>query len=204
MDAYQKKARGDALLGCFAKEQQPRPYKKRLSEEQVKFLEMSFSLEKKLEPQRKVQLAYDLGLHPRQVAIWYQNKRARWKTQRLELDYNSMKLQMESVVTEKRRLEKEVARLSAELQCARELLKKNCGIELRGFDEECGSAVEGKSSEESGRKEEEDAGSSGGGGGSGAGGVKMENGAVSMEDLYACLVGFEGHPHGKLQFYDLF
>ncbi|PPD99295.1 hypothetical protein GOBAR_DD03696 [Gossypium barbadense] len=62
--------------------------KKRLKLEQVKALEKSFESGNKLEPQRKLQLAKALGLKPRQVAIWFQNRRARWKTKQLEKDYD--------------------------------------------------------------------------------------------------------------------
>lgn len=65
--------------------------KRRLTPEQVQFLEKNFELENKLEPERKVQLAKELGLHSRQVAIWFQNRRARCKTKQLEKDYESLK-----------------------------------------------------------------------------------------------------------------
>lgn len=65
--------------------------KRRLSSEQVQFLERSFEVENKLEPERKVQLAKELGLQPRQVAIWFQNRRARYKTKQLEKDYGTLK-----------------------------------------------------------------------------------------------------------------
>ncbi|XP_047342714.1 homeobox-leucine zipper protein ATHB-6-like [Impatiens glandulifera] len=65
--------------------------KRRLSVEQVKALEKSFEVENKLEPDRKVKLAQDLGLQPRQVAVWFQNRRARWKTKQLERDYGVLK-----------------------------------------------------------------------------------------------------------------
>jgi homeobox-leucine zipper protein len=65
--------------------------KRRLSLGQVKALERSFELENKLEPERKVKLAEELGLQPRQVAIWFQNRRARWKTKQLERDYGLLK-----------------------------------------------------------------------------------------------------------------
>ncbi|CAN1262370.1 Homeobox-leucine zipper protein HAT5 [Linum perenne] len=64
--------------------------KRRLSADQVKFLEKSFEVENKLEPERKTQLAKDLCLQPRQVAIWFQNRRARWKTKQLEHDYQTL------------------------------------------------------------------------------------------------------------------
>ncbi|XP_059624570.1 homeobox-leucine zipper protein ATHB-13-like [Cornus florida] len=71
--------------------------KKRLDTEQVKALEKSFELGNKLEPERKIQLARSLGLKPRQVAIWFQNRRARWKTKQLEKDYDFLKKQFEAL-----------------------------------------------------------------------------------------------------------
>ncbi|KAK6133694.1 hypothetical protein DH2020_032604 [Rehmannia glutinosa] len=69
-----------------------RPEKKRrLSPNQVQFLEKSFEIENKLEPDRKIQLAKEIGLQPRQVAIWFQNRRARYKTKVLEKEYDSLK-----------------------------------------------------------------------------------------------------------------
>jgi homeobox-leucine zipper protein len=65
--------------------------KRRLSLDQVKALEKNFELENKLEPERKVKLGEELGLEPRQVAIWFQNRRARWKTKQLERDYGVLK-----------------------------------------------------------------------------------------------------------------
>jgi homeobox-leucine zipper protein len=65
--------------------------KRRLSLDQVKALERNFELENKLEPERKVKLGEELGLQPRQVAIWFQNRRARRKTKQLERDYGVLK-----------------------------------------------------------------------------------------------------------------
>ena len=42
-----------------------------LSINQVKALEKNFELENKLEPEREVKLAQELGFQPRQVAIWF-------------------------------------------------------------------------------------------------------------------------------------
>ncbi|XP_060214517.1 homeobox-leucine zipper protein HAT5-like isoform X2 [Lycium barbarum] len=65
--------------------------KRRLLPNQVQFLEKSFEVDNKLEPERKVQLANELGLQPRQIAIWFQNRRARYKTKVLEKDYDVLK-----------------------------------------------------------------------------------------------------------------
>ena len=65
--------------------------KKRLTANQVQFLEKNFELENKFEPGRKLQLAKELGLQPRQVAIWFQNRRDRFKTKQLEKYYDSLK-----------------------------------------------------------------------------------------------------------------
>lgn len=65
--------------------------KRRFTDEQVKSLESIFENETKLEPKKKVQVARELGLQPRQVAIWFQNKRARYKSKQLEKDYNSLR-----------------------------------------------------------------------------------------------------------------
>lgn len=71
--------------------------KRRLSSEQVQFLERSFEVENKLEPDRKVKLAQELGLQPRQVAVWFQNRRARWKTKQLERDYGVLKANFDAL-----------------------------------------------------------------------------------------------------------
>ncbi|KAL6648724.1 hypothetical protein ACP70R_012948 [Stipagrostis hirtigluma subsp. patula] len=71
--------------------------KRRLNVEQVRTLEKNFELGNKLEPERKIQLARALGLQPRQVAIWFQNRRARWKTKQLEKDYDALKRQLDAV-----------------------------------------------------------------------------------------------------------
>lgn len=111
--------------------------KRRLSIEQVRSLEKSFEVENKLEPERKMQLARDLGLMPRQVAVWFQNRRARWKTKQLErnydvltADYNLLKTDYDAVLTEKKKLQMKVRSLiflSSKLDEARQ----SCRLNLR-------------------------------------------------------------------------
>ncbi|KAI4389245.1 hypothetical protein MLD38_001493 [Melastoma candidum] len=89
--------------------------KKRLSIEQVKALERSFETGNKLEPERKSQLARSLGLQPRQVAIWFQNRRARWKTKQLERDYEVLKRQVEVLRADNDALHAQNEKLHAEI-----------------------------------------------------------------------------------------
>ncbi|KAL3346115.1 hypothetical protein AABB24_024855 [Solanum stoloniferum] len=89
--------------------------KRKLSEEQVNFLEQSFEDEHKLESERKDKLAAELGLDPRQVAVWFQNRRARWKSKKLEEEYSKLKSEHDSNVVEKCRLETEVLKLKEQL-----------------------------------------------------------------------------------------
>ncbi|KAF5478627.1 hypothetical protein F2P56_005170 [Juglans regia] len=159
--------------------------KKRLNPDQVKLLERSFTSSNKLEPERKLQLANQLGVPPRQVAIWYQNKRARWKTQSLELDYNVLQQKLENALFEKRLLEKDVERLKGELEKAQEMViaLKQTG----GTDQVCCNSVsfEEAATRSSSLKE---------GVNCSAENSKGEDQEVFpvLEDLYACLIGVDG------------
>lgn len=64
---------------------------RKFSDEQIKSLESIFKLEPKLDSRNKVEIARDLGLQPRQVAIWFQNKRARWRSKQIEQEYRLLK-----------------------------------------------------------------------------------------------------------------
>ena len=64
---------------------------------------------------KKVQLAKALGLQPRQVAIWFQNRRARWKTKHLEKEYEVLKKQFEAVKADNDVLKVENQKLQAEV-----------------------------------------------------------------------------------------
>lgn len=81
----------------------------------VRLLEKSFEEENKLEPERKSQLASKLGLQPRQVAVWFQNRRARWKTKQLERDYDHLKSAYDSLLSEFDCIRKENDKLKAEV-----------------------------------------------------------------------------------------
>ncbi|KAL6577820.1 hypothetical protein OROMI_010148 [Orobanche minor] len=89
--------------------------KRRLNMEQVKTLEKNFELGNKLEPERKMQLARALGLQPRQIAIWFQNRRARWKNKQLEKDYELLKRQFEAVKAENDALQTQNQKLHAQI-----------------------------------------------------------------------------------------
>ncbi|KAJ0241276.1 Homeobox-leucine zipper protein ATHB-13 [Hirschfeldia incana] len=89
--------------------------KRRLNMEQVKTLEKTFELGNKLEPERKMQLARALGLQPRQIAIWFQNRRARWKTKQLEKDYDILKQQFDALKADNDLLQTHNQKLQAEI-----------------------------------------------------------------------------------------
>lgn len=82
--------------------------KRHLTNEQTRLLEMSFGHEQKLASARKDRLAAELGLDPRQVAVWFQNRRARWKSKQLEGEYSRLKASRDIIMLEKCRLEAEV------------------------------------------------------------------------------------------------
>lgn len=90
--------------------------KKRLKLEQVKALEKSFELGNKLEPERKMHLARALGLQPRQIAIWFQNRRARWKTKQLEKDYDILKRQFQALKADNDNLKTQNRKLQSEVR----------------------------------------------------------------------------------------
>ncbi|PON90881.1 Homeobox protein [Trema orientale] len=109
--------------GCVEESGHVSEKKRRLSVDQVKALEKNFEVENKLEPERKVKLAQELGLQPRQVAVWFQNRRARWKTKQLERDYgllkanyDALKLNYDALKHDNEALLKEIRELKSKLQ----------------------------------------------------------------------------------------
>lgn len=73
--------------------------KRRFSDEQIRLLESIFESETKLEPRKKLQLAGELGLQPRQIAIWFQNRRARWKSKRIEQEYKTLRAKYDNLAS---------------------------------------------------------------------------------------------------------
>ncbi|XP_027336074.1 homeobox-leucine zipper protein ATHB-6-like [Abrus precatorius] len=109
--------------GCVEEVGHHSEKKRRLSVDQVKALEKNFEVENKLEPERKVKLAQELGLQPRQVAVWFQNRRARWKTKQLERDYGvlkanyeALKLNFDTLNHDNEALQQEIKELKSRLQ----------------------------------------------------------------------------------------
>lgn len=73
---------------------------RRFTGEQIRSLESIFKHETMLEPRRKLQIARDLCLEPKQVAIWFQNKRARWKSKRMEQEFGHLKSNYDALLIE--------------------------------------------------------------------------------------------------------
>ncbi|KAK7353409.1 hypothetical protein VNO80_18856 [Phaseolus coccineus] len=99
--------------------------KRRFSDEQIRSLECIFETESKLEPRKKMQLARDLGLQPRQVAIWFQNRRARWKSKRIEQEYRKLKDEYDNLASRFESLKKEKESLQVELQKLSDLVESS-------------------------------------------------------------------------------
>ncbi|KAI5018046.1 homeobox-leucine zipper protein HOX1-like [Hordeum vulgare subsp. vulgare] len=87
--------------------------KLRLSKDQSAVLEESFKEHSTLNPKQKAALARQLRLRPRQVEVWFQNRRARTKLKQTEVDCESLKRCCETLTEENRRLQREVQELRA-------------------------------------------------------------------------------------------
>lgn len=90
------------------------PRKKlRLTKDQSALLEESFKQQSTLNPKQKQALADRLNLRPRQVEVWFQNRRARTKLKQTEVDCEYLKKCCETLTDENRRLQKELQELKA-------------------------------------------------------------------------------------------
>lgn len=103
-----------------------RPEKKRrLTTDQMRMLERSFEEENKLEPERKSELAKKLGLQPRQVAVWFQNRRARWKNKQVEHDLDRLKASYDALLIDHDALIMDNERLRSQVNFLLEKLQEN-------------------------------------------------------------------------------
>lgn len=89
--------------------------KSRLCFEKVKALEKHFEVENKLQPERKLKIAEEVGLEPRQVAIWFQNRRARWRAKQLEREYGDLRASYDALKHDYGSLEQEKIALLAQV-----------------------------------------------------------------------------------------
>ncbi|TQD75532.1 hypothetical protein C1H46_038928 [Malus baccata] len=90
------------------------PRKKlRLTKEQSRLLEESFRQHHTLNPKQKEALAMQLKLRPRQVEVWFQNRRARSKLKQTEMECEYLKRWFGSLTEQNRRLQREVKELRA-------------------------------------------------------------------------------------------
>ncbi|URD78386.1 Homeobox-leucine zipper protein [Musa troglodytarum] len=87
--------------------------KLRLSKDQSAILEESFKEHSTLNPKQKLALAKQLNLRPRQVEVWFQNRRARTKLKQTEVDCELLRRCCQDLTEENRRLQKEVLELRA-------------------------------------------------------------------------------------------
>ncbi|XP_020258413.1 homeobox-leucine zipper protein HOX11-like [Asparagus officinalis] len=85
--------------------------KLRLTKEQSTILEESFKIHNTLNQNQKQTLAERLNLRPRQVEVWFQNRRARTKLKQTEVECEVLKKCCQSLSDENRRLKKELQEL---------------------------------------------------------------------------------------------
>ncbi|CAJ2650242.1 unnamed protein product [Trifolium pratense] len=90
------------------------PRKKlRLTKEQSHLLEEKFRTNHTLNPKQKESLAMQLKLRPRQVEVWFQNRRARSKLKQTEMECEYLKRWFGTLTEQNRRLQREVEELRA-------------------------------------------------------------------------------------------
>ncbi|CAN6299593.1 unnamed protein product [Urochloa humidicola] len=110
--------------------------KRRLAAEQVRALERSFEVDNKLDPERKARIARDLSLHPRQVAVWFQNRRARWKTKQIERDFAALRARHDALRAECDALRRDKDVLAAEIRELRSKVEKQMDVKLESAEDQ--------------------------------------------------------------------
>ncbi|KAK4431278.1 Homeobox-leucine zipper protein HOX6 [Sesamum alatum] len=109
---------------------------RRFTNEQIRSLETIFETETKLDPRKKLEVARDLGLQPRQVAIWFQNRRARWKSKQLEQEYKVLKTNYDGLCMQFDDLKREKQSLQMQLQELTDLVKNLDNVVISDGDAE--------------------------------------------------------------------
>lgn len=107
--------------------------KRRFSNEQVESLEIMFQSDSRPESKTKRAIAGELGLHPRQVAIWFQNRRARSRTKQIEREYSILKTSYDNLFSSVESLKKENQELYIQLREVKTLLGMHHESENSGF-----------------------------------------------------------------------
>ncbi|XVF12868.1 hypothetical protein REPUB_Repub08aG0157200 [Reevesia pubescens] len=118
---------------------------RRFSDEQIKSLEFMFESDSRPESLIKQQLANELGLQPRQIAIWFQNRRARSKTKQIERDYNVLKESYDALAYRYESLKTENQALRIQLQKLKSQLEMEHGNKPYQPNKTVGNSGDGKS-----------------------------------------------------------
>ncbi|KAJ0490157.1 putative transcription factor homeobox-WOX family [Helianthus annuus] len=87
--------------------------KLRLTKPQSALLEEAFKHHCSLNLKQKQELARELKLRPRQVEVWFQNRRARTKLKQTEMEFEHLKKFCDKLTCENRKLQKELQELKA-------------------------------------------------------------------------------------------
>ncbi|KAK6140646.1 hypothetical protein DH2020_025611 [Rehmannia glutinosa] len=103
--------------------------RRRFSHDQIDSLETTFETQSTPDLCLKQQLANNLGLQPRQVAIWFQNKRARSKSKQIEQEYTELKSNYDKLASQFEKLRKENQKLLFQLQRLRKMANRKDGEE---------------------------------------------------------------------------
>ncbi|KAM7277699.1 hypothetical protein ACFE04_004833 [Oxalis oulophora] len=128
---------------------------RRFSDEQIKLLEYMFESESRPESGTKQQLAKRVGLNPRQVAIWFQNRRARLKTKQIEHDYNILKASYDALLSKFESLKSQNQSLRHQLQRLNDQTEKEHGSKTLASDaDEKGCATKCKNEDDNFELEE--------------------------------------------------
>ncbi|CAI5484571.1 unnamed protein product [Closterium sp. Yama58-4] len=94
----------------------------RFAEDQLAHLEAHFAVEQELTPASKKQLAARLGVKPRQVCVWFQNRKVRQRTRERETELESMQAAYAKLQATCRELQDDYELLKSDYQ---ELLLQN-------------------------------------------------------------------------------